>query len=125
MANETKPLFRPGKDVTVLTTGAVTGKTFVSVSAARDTATGLIKVATATAALKPFGLATADAASGAVLGVHRGGIIPATAGGAIAAGALVEIGTGGKVVTLASGVPVGQALEAGTTNNDVLIALDI
>lgn len=125
MANESKPLFRPGVDVTVLTTAAVVGKTFLSVSAARDASTGLVKVATAVAAAKPFGVATADAASGGTLAVHRGGIIPVTAGGAIAAGALVEIGTAGKVVTLASGVPVGQALEAGTTNNDVLIALDI
>lgn len=125
MANETKPLFRPGQDVTAQTTAAVTGKTFVGVSATRDASSGLVKVAVATAAVKPFGVANADAASGATVGVHRGGIIPVTAGGAIAAGAQVEIGTGGKVVTLASGVAVGLALETGTTNNDVLIALDI
>lgn len=125
MANECKPLFRPGAEVTVQTTGAVTGKTFVGVSATRDATTGLIKVAPATAAAKPFGVASYDAASGATLSVQRAGILPVTAGGTIAFGALVEIATGGKVVTLASGVPVGQALEAGTNNNDVLIALDI
>lgn len=125
MANESKPLFRPGADVTALTTGAVTGKTFVGVSATRDTTTGLVKVAPATAASKPFGVAAYDAASGATLTVQRGGILFVTAGGSIAAGAQVEIGSGGKVVTLASGVPVGVALETGTSSNDVLIALDI
>ncbi|MBM7280359.1 DUF2190 family protein [Gordonia rubripertincta] len=125
MANEAKPLFRPGVDVTALASAAVTGKTFVGVSGNRDAATGLVKVSPATAASKPFGVASNDAASGATLSIKRGGIIPVTAGGTIAAGAQVEIGSGGKVVTLASGVPVGLALDAGTSNNDVLIALDI
>lgn len=125
MANECKPLFRPGAEVTVLTTGAVTGKTFVDVSATRDTTTGLVKVATAAAGVKPFGVASYDAASGATLSVQRAGILPVSAGGTIAFGAQVEVTTGGKVITLASGVSVGKALEAGTNNNDVLIALDI
>jgi hypothetical protein len=125
MANDCKPLFRPGQEVTALTTGAVTGKTFVGVSATRDATTGLVKVATATAAAKPFGVATFDAASGATMPVQRGGILFVTAGGAITAGAQVEVGSGGKAVALASGVPVGTALETGSNNNDVLIALDI
>ncbi|MGX9297492.1 capsid cement protein [Tsukamurella paurometabola] len=125
MANEAKPLFRPGANVTAVTTAAVTGKTFVGVSATRDTDSGLVKVAPATGAAKPFGVAGYDAASGATLPVLRGGILFVTAGGAIAAGAQVEVGAGGKAVTLASGVAVGVALETGTANNDVLIALDI
>ncbi len=125
MANEVKPLFRPGAEVTTLTTGAVTGKTFVGVSATRDTTTGLVKVATATAAVKPFGVASYDAASGATLSVQRGGILPVACGGAITAGAQVEVGASGKAVALATGVPVGTALETGANNTDVLIALDI
>ena len=125
MANEVKPLFRPGAEVTVLTTGAVTGKTFVGVSATRDATTGLVKVATATGAAKPFGVASYDAASGATLSVQRGGILFVAAGGAITAGAQVEVGASGKAVALASGVAVGTALETGSNNNDVLIALDI
>lgn len=125
MANESKPLFRPGADVTALTTGAVTGKTFVGVSATRDAATGLVKVAPATAAAKPFGVAAADAASGKTLLVQRGGILFVACGGAITAGAQVEVGASGKAVVLASGVPVGTALETGVNNQDVLIALDI
>ncbi|MEX3655254.1 capsid cement protein [Mycolicibacterium fortuitum] len=125
MANEAKPLFRPGQDVTALTTGAVTGSTFVGVSATRDAATGLVKVATATAAAKAFGVASADIASGATGLIHRGGILFVTAGGSITAGAQVEVGSGGKAVTLASGVAVGTALETGSSNNPVLVALDL
>ena len=125
MANEAKPLFRPGADVTALTTGAVTGKTFVGVSATRDATTGLVKVATATAAAKAFGVASKDIASGATGSILRGGLVFVTAGGNITAGAQVEVGSGGKAVALASGVAVGQALETGSNNNDVLVALDL
>lgn len=125
MANECTPLFRPGADITCLTTGAVTGKTFVDISAARDATTGLIKVATATAAGLSFGVAAYDAGSGARVPVIRGkgSVVPVTAGGTIAAGAEVEVGTAGKAVTIASGKARGRAVEAGTNNNDVLIEL--
>ena len=125
MANEAKPLFRPGADVTVLTTAAVTGKTVVGVSATVDASTGLIKVATATGAAKAFGVASRDIASGDIGHILRGGIVNVTAGGANTAGAQVEVGSGGKAVTLASGVPVGTALSTGSNNNDVLVALDL
>ena len=124
MANECKPLFRPGAEVTAVTTGAVTGSTFVGISATRG-ADGMIKVATATAAGKAFGVASTDIASGAVGNIIRGGIVFVAAGGAIAAGAQVEVGASGKAVVLASGVAVGQALETGTNGNPVLVALDL
>jgi hypothetical protein len=46
-----------------------------------------------------------------------------TGGAAITAGAEVEVGTGGKAITLASGRAVGQALETGANNTDTLIRL--
>ncbi|MGV9818416.1 capsid cement protein [Nocardia xishanensis] len=122
MANECTHLFRPGKDVTCLTTGAVTGKTFVAISAAPDTY-GQLKVATATGAARAFGVAARDAASGARVLVLKQGIVPVTAGGTIAVGAEVEVGSGGKAVTLASGKAIGQAVSAGTNNADVFIDL--
>ncbi|WP_280455650.1 DUF2190 family protein [Nocardia brasiliensis] len=122
MANECTPLFTPGKDVTALTTGAVTGKTFVGISAAPDTY-GQLKVATATAATRAFGVAARDAASGARVLVKKGGILPVTAGGTIAVGAQVEVGSNGKAVTLASGIAVGTAVSAGTNNADVFVDL--
>lgn len=124
MANEAAPLFRPGQSVTALTTGDVTGKTFVAPGGV-DTATGLVKVATASSAAKAFGVASKDIASGKTGTIIRGGILKVAAGGSINAGAQVEVGSNGKAVTLSSGVAVGQALEDGSNNNDVLIALDL
>ncbi|MFC9761654.1 capsid cement protein [Rhodococcus jostii] len=121
MANECTPLFRPGRDITGLTTAGVTGKTFVDVSATRG-ADGLIKVATAAAGAKAFGVAKYDAGSGALVGIARGGILPVTAGGVIGYGAEVEVGTAGKAIALDEGKAVGKAVEAGTNGNDVLIA---
>jgi hypothetical protein len=125
VANECVPLFRPGGDVTANTTAAVVGKTFVDISATRSAVTGLVQVATATAAGRVFGVASLDAASGTRLVVirNKGAIVPVTAGGTIAFGAAVEVGTAGKAVTLASGVAVGRAVEAGTNGNDVFIEI--
>lgn len=125
MANECIPLFRPGADITCQTTGAVTGKTFVDISATRDASTGLIKVATATAAGRSFGVAAYDAASGGRVPVIRGkgSIVPVTAGGTIAFGAQIEVGASGRPVTLAAGVAVGRAVEAGTNGADVFVEL--
>jgi hypothetical protein len=124
MANEAIPLFRPGSDVTCLTTAAVTGKTFVDVSATVDS-TGMIKVATAAAGARALGVATYDAASGARVPVicGPGTIVFVTGGAAITAGAEVEVGTGGKVITLASGKAVGKSLGTGANNTDTLIRL--
>lgn len=123
MANECIPLYRPGLDISAVTTGAVTGKTFVDYSAALTT--GLPSVNTATAAGKVAGVAAYDAASGARVAVIRGKgqIVPVTAGGTITALAEVEVGSGGKAVAFASGVKVGRALSAGTNNNEVIVEL--
>lgn len=125
MANEAIPLFRPGSDVTCLTTAAVTGKRFAGISATRDATTGMIKVATCTSAARAFGVFTYDAASGARVPVicGPGTIVSVDCGGAITAGAQVEVGSSGKAVVLASGVAVGQALETGANNAEVLIRL--
>ncbi len=125
MANECTPLFRPGADITCLTTAAVTGCTFVDISATRDTSTGLIKVAPATAAGLSFGVAAYDAASGSRVPVIRGkgSIVPVMFGGAVTAGAEVEIATGGKAVTLNGGVARGRAIETGADGVVSLIEL--
>lgn len=125
MANECKPLFRPGQEVTVLTTAAVTGKTFVKITATRDTATGLVKVGPGTAGDNSFGVASADIANEATGSVIRGGLVFVTAGGAITAGARVQVGADGKAVAHSSGIAVGTACETGSNNNDVLVALDL
>lgn len=117
MANECIPLYRPGQDITAVTTGAVVGKTFVDYSAAMTT--GLPSVNTATAAGKVAGVAAYDAASGARVAVIRGKgqIVPVTSGAAITALAEVEVGTAGKAVAFSAGVKVGRALSAAAGAN--------
>ena len=126
MANECIPLFRPGQDVTVLTTGAVTGRKFVGISATRDVTTGLIKVAAPAAAGKTFGVAAFDIPSGGKGTVirGRGTILPVICGaGGVAYDTEVQVDATGGVVTLASGFPVGRTVETGTAGNPVLITL--
>lgn len=124
MANECLPYYEPGRRVTGHATAAVTGKRFVMISANRQS-DGSISVSHATAAGKVFGVSAYDAASGEKVGVLRGAgfIVPVTAGGTIAAGAEVEVGTNGQAVTIASGKAVGQAVTGATNGNDAQIAL--
>lgn len=127
MANESIPAYRPGGDLTVVAgAGGVTGKTFVNISAALDVAGGTpATVVTATAAGLTVGVAGRDAAAGAKVHVLRtpGAIVPVTAGGTIALGAEVEVGSSGRAVTIASGKARGRAWSAGTSGNDVYIEL--
>jgi hypothetical protein len=120
MANESRPLFRPGKDITVLLTGNVTGKTFVDISAAPDATTGMLKGATAAAGAKALGVAAYDAVSGATVPVLRGGVVEVLAGAAITAGVEVEVNASGRAITLASGKSVGKACSSASANGDTI-----
>lgn len=102
-------VYAPGAHVTAEATAPVVESTFVAISGNR-TAGGNVAVATATAAGRAFGVAAHDAAAGALVNVHRAGVVRVTTAGAIAAGAEVEIGAAGKAVTKAAGVAVGYAL---------------
>jgi hypothetical protein len=126
MANEAVPLFRPGSDVTCLTTGAVTGKRIVDTTTTVDATTGMIKVAHCAAGVRGWGVAAYDAGSGARVPVIAGPgtIVHVTSGAAITVGAEVEVGTTGRVITLASGKAVGKALSTvGGADLDVLVRL--
>jgi hypothetical protein len=126
MANESIPLYRPGADLTATAGGAVTGKTFVDISAAVSASAGTpATVITATAAGLSVGVASRDTASGAKVQVIRGkgSVVPVTAGGTIAVGAEVEVGTSGRAITIASGKARGRAWSAATVGTDVFIEL--
>lgn len=128
MANEAISFYEPGTNLTGVATATVVGKTFLAISGNRSTASataGNVSVATATAAGRTCGVAQADAASGELVGVLRGNsrVVPVTAGGTIAAFAEVEVGTGGKAVTKASGVAVGYAVTGATNGTDAQISL--
>lgn len=128
MANECIPLYSPGTEIPCQASAAVTGKRFVHVSGAASpalTAGGNIPVAHATAAGAVTGVSAYDAASGAKLSVIRGSgiVVPVTAGGTIAVGAQVEVGTSGQGVTNSAGRAVGIALSAATSGNDFFCQL--
>ena len=128
MANECIPLFEDGDEISATTTTAVTGKTFVAHTAALTSGAinaGLPNVGTATAAGAVAGVAAYDAAQGARVTVIRGRymIVPVTAGAAITVLNEVEVGSGGKAVTKASGIAVGRALTTGVNNQDCMIEL--
>jgi hypothetical protein len=116
----------------------VTGRTFVAISGNRavgadgssfpsgtdnintNTAGNNYQVAPCTAAAKPLGVASYDGAVNDIIQVQTapGRVVQVAAGGTIAAGAEVEVGSGGKAVTLASGKAAGMCLN-GAVNNGV------
>ena len=65
-----------------------------------------------------LGIAQTDGAIGDMVPVNVQGTAVATAGAAIAKGALVEVGTGGKVITKDTGISVGRALSAAAADGD-------
>lgn len=131
-ANTCFPLFETS-DVTFQATAAVTGKRFVAISGDITSGPGLsstsegsnFRMAHATAATRPDGVAAYDVASaakGRVIGTP-GRILPVTAGANITAGQQVEVGTAGQAIPLASGIAAGKALTTATSGNDVYVKL--
>lgn len=74
----------------------------------------------ATAASNSFGFTHTDGVAGDRVPVTACGTAIAIAGGAIALGAHVEVGSGGKVVTKDAGVAIGIALNATSADGDLV-----
>lgn len=111
------PLFKPGQDITSTTSAAVTGGQLLAVSGSGTVA----PTAGATAAW--VGVAAYDAASGARVAIHKGGVQRLTATGAIAAGDQVVSAANGTVATVpAVAATVGSA-DVTNTRQIVGIAL--
>lgn len=116
--------FNPGTDLTAATTAQVDGKTFLKYSGAMKS--GLIQVATADAGGAVAGVAKYDAETNDLVGVARGNsrILTVTAGGALAAGDAVAVGTSGKAVKATSGaLVVGYAVDDAADGSDALVSL--
>ena len=79
--------------------------------------------AVAAGAARSVGIAETDAAIGARVPYTALGTALATAGAAIAVGALVEVGTAGKLITRSAGVSVGTALTAAAADGDQIEVL--
>jgi hypothetical protein len=121
MANEMTGIYDDGDDLTAVTSAAVVGRRFVSVSADRNATTGNITVATTAAGARAHGVAKYDAASGAVVGVAMRGtsrVYQVTADNAtIAAGVDVMVGASGTAKTwVSTNVAVGYAIAACAAN---------
>lgn len=108
----TASVYAPGADITGVATAAVSANTFLAITADRAGASGNISVGPATAAGRVCGVAKNDAVAGALVSIARGNsrVVKVAAGGAITAGAEVEVGTGAKAVALASGKAVGYVI---------------
>lgn len=101
--------YAPGQVITATATAPVIARRFVKPSGNRTVA-GNLAVAHAAAGDRPLGVAAADAAAGVSFPLVRGGVVKVTAGGAIAAGAAVQVGADGKVITVGAGAAVGIAV---------------
>ena len=133
MANECIPLYRPGADLTCTAGGAITGKTFVKVSAAlvagnpaSNVDSTLLTVVTDTAGAKDLGVADYDVASGARVPVivGPGHVVPVTCGAAVTAGSEVEANASGQAITKSAGVALGLALSTTTgSGQDLFVKL--
>lgn len=117
-------VYDPGANITAQATAAVTARTFLAISGNRVSG-GNIAVAPATAAGRTCGVAGNDAANGGLVTLVRGSsrVVRVTTAGVIAAGAEVEVGTGGKAVTKTSGVAVGYAVTGAASGADAEISL--
>lgn len=141
MANDMIPFYETADRFTGQATATVTGKRMLTISGNRVSGPGIpataqvgasdpvdggnYRVAHAAAAALSIGVSTWDAASGEKVGVVTRGIVPVTADGAIAAGAAVEVGTTGKVRTLAAGVKVGTCMNGAADGEDAEILLHV
>src|SRR5205085_10299052 len=106
-ANECRPSYRPGRDISCYVTSTVTGKRLVAIAGNRQAGPGLntstsggnYSVAPAGDGVKGFGVAVYDGAVGDIIPVISGPgtAVPVTASANITAGAEVEITSGGQV----------------------------
>lgn len=96
-----------GLVLSILATAALTAKRAVNIA-------GAVPSAGATS----VGIAVTDGAIGDMTPVVATETAVATAGAAITKGALLEVGTGGKLITKDTGIAVGRALSAAAADGD-------
>lgn len=121
-------LYRPEGDLTAITTAAVTGATFVAISADKINnlaLSGTVQVATAATGGVVLGVARQDAPSGGLVQVvhENGNVLEVTADGAITAGDEVQVGTAGKAATKSTGRAVGLAIATAADGDLALIRI--
>lgn len=114
-------VFAPGDDITVTASAAVAAGQLVAVSGPKAVA----PTSASTAAW--LGVATTDAASGALLGVTSGGVQELTASAGVTAGDVVVAAADGEVAAIGAGTNyahvVGVALTTVAADAKVLVKL--
>jgi hypothetical protein len=138
LKNVCKPMFGCEKPITMHTSAAVVGKTFADISGNIQSGPGITTVAlsttfdggnlvtaTAAAKAKAIGVYAYDRESGEPVPVlyEAGGVLPVTAGEAVAASEEVEVGANGKAIKLAAGKPVGKATTTVANGEDCFVRL--
>lgn len=99
----------PAQTLSVVASGAVTKRRFITALGAQ-----------AGADANTLGVSRYDAADGEDLAVDNLGTTEVEAGGAVAAGALIETDANGKAVTNVDGPGVARALEAAAADGDII-----
>ena len=99
----------PALTLSIVASAAVAQRRFVTATGARSGA-----------GANALGVARYDAAAGENVAVDALGTTEVEAGGAIAAGALVQSDANGKAVTKAAGVAVGRAMGAAAGDGSVI-----
>lgn len=121
MQNVCQPLYTEGRNITGRAKTAVTGKRCLRITG--NGAEGVPEVGHATAGQRISAVAGYSAAIGELVPLIRKGVLPIEASGAIAAGAEVEVGANGTVVTKAAGVAIGECLFDVANGADAFIAI--
>lgn len=122
--NQTYDRFHPADDLTVNAVEDVRGRHFVAFTGTEER--GHARVVPAAAGTFPAGVAAYDAAAGELVGLKRGNrVITVAVDAEIPAGTAVEVGAGGVAVALDSGHPVGTVYGRGTVDGTVLVALNV
>lgn len=129
-ANESVPLYRPGKEITVVADGAISGKRAVKTNASKTSGNNLHVIQCAVLGERPDGIAMYDAATGETLGIHRDGVLFVDAGATVTAGQQVMVDGTGRVITWVFAAsmanwPIGKAMSDATVGNPCLVALSL
>lgn len=127
--NETTPLYRPGREITVVADAGVTGRRAVKVNATKVSGAN-VHVIQAVAGDRPDGIASNDLLTGETGFMHRDGVVFVDAGATVTTGQQVMIDATGRVITWVfaasnANYAVGKAWSDATVGNPCLVALSL
>lgn len=125
--NELQPLYEPGKRITIVADGAVSGRRAVKTNASKGMGFpgANLHVIQAVAGDRPDGIACWDLATTETGQMIRDGVVPIDAGATVTAGQEVQIDATGRVITLAAGKSIGKAWTDATVGNPCYVALSL